>query len=100
MGKQFVILALATFMFSAYEENDKPFADDCTATLGTEAKLTISANTNGSLHEINLSTVYALGLRENAFQPLLPSLGVEDNIRTPLLKVESSGGFAMSTEPG
>lgn len=48
----------------------------------------------------NLSGAYAWAVGVNAYYPILPSLGIEGSIRTPLLKFESSDGFAVAFEGG
>ncbi|KYG78977.1 hypothetical protein [Roseivirga echinicomitans] len=48
----------------------------------------------------NVSGAYAWALGVNSYYPLLPSLGLEGSLRTPLLKIESSGGLALAAEAG
>ncbi len=48
----------------------------------------------------NVSGAYAWALGVNTYFPLLPSLGLEGSLRTPLLKLESSGGLAIAAEAG
>uniref|UniRef100_UPI00404783C3 hypothetical protein n=1 Tax=Roseivirga sp. TaxID=1964215 RepID=UPI00404783C3 len=48
----------------------------------------------------NVSGAYAWAVGLNAYYPLLPSLGIEGSIRTPLLKLESVGGLAIASEAG
>lgn len=48
----------------------------------------------------NVSGAYAWAVGLNAYYPLLPSLGIEGSVRTPLLKLESVGGLAISSEAG
>ncbi|WP_339608647.1 hypothetical protein [uncultured Roseivirga sp.] len=48
----------------------------------------------------NVSGAYAWAIGANTYYPLLPSLGLEGSLRTPLLKLESSGGLAISAEAG
>ncbi|WP_323756771.1 hypothetical protein [Roseivirga sp.] len=48
----------------------------------------------------NVSGAYAWAVGVNTYFPLLPSLGLEGSLRTPLLKFESSGGLAIAAEAG
>ena len=46
----------------------------------------------------NLSGAYPLAVGLNAYYPLLPSLGIEGSVRTPLIKFEQTGGVAVASE--
>ncbi|MFT6873657.1 MAG: hypothetical protein ACI8Q1_003140 [Parvicella sp.] len=48
----------------------------------------------------NVSGAYAWALGVNTYYPLLPSLGLEGSLRTPLLKLQSSGSLAIAAEAG
>jgi hypothetical protein len=48
----------------------------------------------------NISGAYAWALGVNTYYPLLPSLGLEGSLRTPLLKLQSSGSLAIAAEAG
>lgn len=56
--------------------------------------LTVDAGLN------NVSGAYAWALGVNTYYPLLPSLGLEGGLRTPLLKLQSSGSLAIAAEAG
>ncbi|PIQ48085.1 MAG: hypothetical protein COW03_11840 [Cytophagales bacterium CG12_big_fil_rev_8_21_14_0_65_40_12] len=56
--------------------------------------LTVDAGLN------NVSGAYAWALGVNTYYPLLPSLGLEGSLRTPLLKLQSSGSLAIAAEAG
>jgi len=48
----------------------------------------------------NTSGAFAWALGLNGYYPLLPSLGIEASVRTPILKLESSSGLAIGAEAG
>ncbi|KYG71447.1 hypothetical protein EV198_3329 [Roseivirga ehrenbergii] len=53
---------------------------------------------DSGMDNVSGSYVWALGV--NIFYPLLPSLGLEGSLRTPLLKIDSSGDLAIAAEAG
>lgn len=82
---------------STFGQNYKVLNDDPSKLIKGHVALeylTVDAGLN------NVSGAYAWAIGVNSYYPLLPSLGIEGSLRTPLLKLQSSGGFALAAEAG